>query len=198
VISLITLGLIFVAGTMVGGSFEAAGVRIPAITTKSDKIGLVVVGAVTIAIGFGVYAMGSGAQKYRPTTPIVNSPVAGVSPGGPSATTLQVTHDDDPPDPSVDYQGPVTVSNHDISQPLPGVPALAAGADVILAVWNHQGIPTKQQCRDSLLTNGVTQTGPLLAGKIVCVCTAQGLIARLIILNTTTNQIRADATIWKK
>lgn len=192
---MILLGLIFIGAAVIGGRLKVGGIQIPLITTKRGCLGLFLTGVV--AIGLGVH--------YESPAPIVAT-------GSPSITAPQVRQ---PIDPSVDYQARVTfshdkvegsldldfspprrVNSNNIKQPRPGEPILGADPNVLLAEWSGQNKPNKQQCIDQLAHHGVAETGPLVAGNIVCVRTAQGRIANLTITSTNSDQIRADATIW--
>ncbi|MGH3765767.1 MAG: hypothetical protein ACRDTX_11570 [Pseudonocardiaceae bacterium] len=201
---LFMLGSVFIAAAAVGGRLKAGGVQIPIIATKFARIGLALTGM--LAIGLGVQE-----HYWNKSAPPPSPSASTVLPGGPSTTMLQKA---DPPDSPVGYQGAVAfshdevdgeldldfnpprrVNNHNIKQ-LSGKPNLSGDKDVLLAEWDHQANPAKQQCADQLAHHGVAQTGPLVAGNVVCVRTTQGRIARLIITSADNDQIRADATIW--
>lgn len=210
-ITLFILGVVFMAAAVVGGRLKALGVQVSIITTRFGRIGLWLTGVVAIGLGVLAHYWETGWPPASAAASASSTPI--VEPGGPSVTTTQGAHLTDPP---VDYQAAVTfsygkvdgaldldfnpprrVNGHNINQPISGEPVLGADSDVLLAEWDRQDNPTKQQCADRLAHHGVAQTGLLVTGNVVCVRTAQGRIARLILTSTNNYQIRADATIWK-
>ncbi len=98
---------------------------------------------------------------------------------------------------NLDQAEPKTVGNNYIFG-LSGDMLYVNDGNSVLAMWETDSVPSKEQCANRAATEGSNQVTNLVAGNRVCGKTDEGRIFRIEILGTGSNGIHSKTTVWGK